>query len=47
VYGLALSIWFWEYGFGRIVWRYDFGRMILGAQSCKQGQAKLKSIYPY
>jgi len=57
-YGLALGIWFgferivlggwfWPYGFGRIALGVWFGYMILGAQPCKPGQAKLKSIYPF
>ena len=39
---MVIGVWFWAYGFGRIVWTHD-----LGAQPCKRGQAKLKSIYAY
>jgi len=41
-FGFGRMVWLWAYGFGRIVWTYD-----LGAQPCKRGQAKLKSIYAY
>jgi len=43
----VLGAWFWTHGFGPIVLGMWFGGMMLGAQPCKQEQAKLRSIYPY
>ena len=46
---MVLGVWFWVYGFGRMICTYEFAgaRKLLEVQSVKRGRVKHKSIPPY